>query len=99
MIELALPAKRKFNFGPIGKNAENNVWQVEVFQEHRLTQQSDKRLAPGDEVLVSLIGGDQAKIKVGVCISRAPGIGAEEEAATTRASAWQAATKRSMTTW
>jgi hypothetical protein len=77
-IELAFVAKRKFNLYPIEKNAENKVRKVEVVQQQRLTQQSDKRLAPGDEVLVSCISGDQAKIKVGVCIRCAPGIGAVE---------------------
>src|SRR5262249_29592146 len=76
VMELAFASKRKFNLCPIGKNAENKVREVEVFQQQRLTQQADKRLAPGDEVLVSCIGGDQAKIKVGVGIRRVPGIGA-----------------------
>src|SRR5207302_6889088 len=73
--ELALAAKRKFTFCPIAKNKENNVRQVKVFQEHRLTQQPHKSLAGGCELLIPLICGDQAEIKAGVGISRAPGVG------------------------
>src|SRR5205807_7135710 len=79
--EDAHAAKAKFTFHPIGKNEENKVTAVTtiVFQKYRLTQPSYKSLAPGQEVLVRLIGSNQAEIKVGVGISRAPGIGAAQK--------------------
>src|SRR5690349_1873559 len=52
---------------------------MKIFLKHRRTQPSDKSLALGEEVVVSLIGGDQVEIKVRVGISRVPGIGAAEK--------------------
>src|SRR6266702_4585436 len=81
MIEVALAAKSKFNFSAFGKDGENEVGAVTiiVFQEHRFTQKSNKCLAPCEEVIVGLISNDQPEIKVGVDISRAPGIGATDK--------------------
>src|SRR5437870_13540202 len=81
MIEVALAAKSKFNFSAVRKDGENEVGAVTiiVFQEHRFTQQSDKCLAPCEEVIVRLISNDQPEIKVGVDISCAPGIGATDK--------------------
>jgi hypothetical protein len=81
VMEVALAAKSKFNFNTIGKSEENKVGiaTMKVFQEHRLTQLSNKSLAPGKEVLVCLIYGDQVEVKVGVGIIRVPGIGSAEK--------------------
>src|SRR5262245_24816097 len=79
MIESALAAKRKLTFGAIGKDEEHVHRRTKVFQERRLPQQPHKRLAPGDELLVRRIGGDQAKIDVGVRISPAPSVRAAEK--------------------
>jgi hypothetical protein len=60
VMEVALAAKPKFNFCPIGKSEENKVGiaTMKVFQEHWLTQLANKSLAPGQEVLVRLICSD-----------------------------------------
>ena len=79
--ELALAAKHKFTFYPIGERKEHDVKAVITadFQENRLTKQPYKSLATCEEVFVRLICGNQAEINIGIGISFIPGIGAAEE--------------------
>ena len=78
LLEMALAAKPEVNFCTVGERDENRVGNVKILQEGRLPQQSYKCLAPGDEVLISLICGGHAEIKVGVLISLVPGIGSTQ---------------------
>lgn len=68
VCELTEAARHQFTFFPIGEGEEHDVKAVitKDFQEDWFTQQSDKRLSTGEEVVVRLISDNEAKINIGI---------------------------------
>jgi hypothetical protein len=78
MVKVALAANGEFSVCPIGEHAEHGHGRPKVLQEQDITQQLDKYLAFGDELLVRFIGRNEAKVEIRVGISLAPRVGAVE---------------------
>lgn len=77
--EVAGPVDGQLPLRPVGQDEEQDAGEVEVLDEQRLAQLPYERLAPGDEVVVGVVGNDHAEVEVGPCVGRAAGVGAEED--------------------
>ncbi len=76
--EVAGPANRHLPFRAVGQDEEDDARDVEILDEQRLAQPAHKRLAPGHEAVVGIVGNDHANVQVRPFIGRAGGVGAVE---------------------